>query len=369
MLGCYPIQATEENWVHDSLVSMINEVHRRIDAGEDIATTQQSWENMAPATLDAINHGFLVRSSGIRDYFFTYVNLISHLNIQDRHKILTTLESQNRIPELLNGIQGIETIKEDFPDVNTAAYDLFVFSFKKLADFEVRSRQYQIIFNSLDIKICTFCGIERVMDPTETAQDQDHYLPKSIYPFAAVNMRNLVPMCRCCNRDYKSAIDVLRDVNGLRRMAFDPYNCSPPTISLLRSIIDAETSPPLPEWLIDFAPQSEQAETWDAVFSIRTRFKRDILNQYYDTWLKSFRTRCAKERKRGRIQANFSLEQIREVLAHYVEDKSDSPYIGMGGFLEPLVFEFLLNQFDEGDERVVDLIRDSVLGSEMEEAA
>lgn len=369
MLGCYPIQATQENWVHESLVSMIRAAHSNLDLSNTVTASQEYWIAIIPTGLDSTNRTFLVRSYGIRDHFFTYVNLVSQLDSDQRRKILSVLDNQNKIPELLSGTQNIETIEAEFPNINTAVYDLFVFSFTKLADFQVRARQYKIIFNSLDIKICTFCGIERVMNPEEVAQDQDHYLPKSLYPFAAVNMRNLVPMCRCCNRDYKAAIDVLRDANGVRRVAFDPYNCQPPTISLLRSVIDENVSPPLPEWLIDFTPPSEHAETWDAVFSIRTRFKRDILNQYYDIWLKGFKTKCAKDRKRGKILKGFTFAQIREVLAHYVEDRAESPCIGMGSFLEPLVFELLLNYYDQGDDRIMNLIRDSVLGSDMEVAA
>jgi len=41
----------------------------------------------------------------------------------------------------------------------------------------------------------------------------------------------------------------------------------------------------------------------------------------------------------------------------------------MAGFLEPLVFEFLLEQYDNGNQRVICLIRDAVLGIQVDEVA
>ncbi|EKG40710.1 hypothetical protein Pav013_2220 [Pseudomonas syringae pv. avellanae str. ISPaVe013] len=369
MLACYPIAATHENWLHDSLVLIIQDIHAALDSGEVIPETQVKWRNLVPLDLTPVQRDGLANSKGIRNYSFAYMNSVATLTSLERQRIFSILQTQNCIPELLSGAGEIETIETDYPAVHEVVKLLFIFSFEKLTDFKVRERQYQIIFRSLKTKICPFCGIERVMNPEETAQDQDHYLAKSIYPFAAVNMRNLVPMCRCCNRDYKKAVDVIRDERGLRRTAFDPYNCVMPTISLLQSSIDMETSPPLPRWNVEFIPASDHAETWDSVFGIRTRYKRDILNEYFDTWLRGFSSKCAKDRRRKYILPDFSCAEIRTVLADYTEDKTGVPSVGMAGFLEPLVFEFLLSQYDQGNDRIIKLVRDLVLGMEMEIAA
>ncbi len=367
MLACYPFEATQENWLHDALVSMIRDVHLRLGAGEAIVRDNAAWGIMVRQALNNEHQNSLVASTGIRDRLFLYIREIELLRPFERRDIFSIMEGQNRIAQLLNGVEDVENLEEQYPTVHVVVKDLFVFSYGKLTDFRVRERQYQSIFHSLATKICPFCGIERVMNPDETAQDQDHYLAKSIYPFAAANLRNLVPMCRCCNRDYKHDIDVIYGENDERRLAFDPYNCQTPSITLMQSTISDQVSPPLPEWEIDFLPASEQAETWDSVFQIRTRYKRDILNEYFDTYLKGFKAKCANDRIRRLIRADFSHDEVRNTLAFYQEDKAEAPSIGMAGFLEPLVFEFLLNLYDEGSQRIIDLIRDAVLGIQIEE--
>ncbi|MFZ3288021.1 MAG: hypothetical protein WA191_14405 [Telluria sp.] len=368
MLACYPLIATAENWLHETLVSMIQTLHIAVEGGKPIVESQIRWKALLPKQLSDPILKDLASSTGLRDRFFKYGNSIVSLSTQDRARILDILVDQNRIPELLNGTCAIPVIENNLLGVRDAAYELFVFAFGKLTDFEVRKRQYQIIFNSLGNKICPFCGIDRVMNPAETAQDQDHYLAKSLYPFGATNMRNLVPMCSCCNRDYKKAQDVINDQYGMRRVAIDPYDCIPIQITLTGSDIDDIASPPIPDWNVNFIPATQQAETWDAVFNIRTRFKRDILNNYYGTWIEGFRSKCVMDRKKGKILPNLSAVEIREVLADFKEYKEMSPSIGMAGFLEPLVFELLLEKYDAGDVRVLDLIRDTVLGTDLETA-
>lgn len=368
MLACYPLIATAENWLHDTLVTMIQNLHTSIENGEPLVKSQLRWKALLPKQLPDPIRNALVLSTGLRDRFFSYGDSILILSAKDRARILEILAEQNRIPELLNGTCAIPVVDNPLFGVRDAAHELFVFAFGKLTDFEVRKRQYQLIFDSLGNKICPFCGIERVMDPEETAQDQDHYLAKSLYPFSAANLRNLVPMCRCCNRDYKKAQDVINDQHGVRRLAIDPYDCIPIQVTLTGSDIDDITSPPIPHWNINFTPATQQAETWDSVFHIRSRFKRDILNHYYTTWLEGFRSKCVMDRKRGKLPKNLSPEEIREVLADFKEYRKISPSIGMAGFLEPLVFELLLEKYDEGNVRVLDLIRDTVLGTDLETA-
>jgi hypothetical protein len=368
MLACYPIRATQENWLHESLVTMIEDVHIQLDADEDIPKTHEQWKLLVPGNLSDERKSNIIDATGIRDRLFIYKDKVEQLNSLDRQAILNALENQNRIANLLENQSAISNL-DQYPDVNAAVQELFIFSYGKLTAFKVRERQYQIIFDDLDTKICPFCGIERVMHPEETAQDQDHYLAKSIFPFAAANMRNLAPMCRCCNRDYKKTQDVIQDGNGNRRRAFDPFDCVPPSITLLNSVVNEDASPPIPEWNIGFIPATEEAETWNSVFKIRTRYKRDILNEYFGRWYQAFKTKCKTDRKRGVIVGDLSQDQIREILANYQVDKAESPSVGMANFLEPLVFEFLLNQYDQGNQMITRLVRDAISIEQLEGVA
>lgn len=368
VLKCYPIESTQENWLHETIVSVIFELHARLDRGETITKSQAMWRQLLPEGLEETNKQQLIAAWGIRDRVFAYLTEVEQLLPLVRPQVLAVMQSQNRISELLHGREEISSIEVDFPSVHEKVKELFVFCFEKLTDFKVRERQYRVIFNHFDDKTCPFCGVERLMNPEETAQDQDHYLAKSIYPFAAANMRNLVPMCRCCNRDYKRAKDVLRCEQGRRRRAFDPYTCEPLNVSLLNSRLDADNDSLHPEWQVDFLPNSEEAETWVNVFDIRTRYKRDVLDQNYSRWMGDFSKKCRIDRLRNPVYADMNDDQVKERLRLYFEDKSEVPSI-REGFLEPKIFEYLLAQFENGNERVINFVRDAVLGVQLEDVA
>ncbi len=365
MLACYPIEATEENWLHDTIVGLVNKVHQRLGLNQPISETHTEWKSLIPSELNDFSQKSLKSSTGIRDRLFKYQDELKGLSIPERELVLVALNCQNNIAALLSGTEAITTIENDFPTLNDAVKDLFVFCYEKLTDFKVRERQYQIVFAAFDTKFCPICGIERLMNPEETAQDQDHYLAKSIYPFAAVNMRNLIPMCRCCNRDYKKDQDIIRDEQAQRRKAFDPFCCQPTVISLINSEMNNKIGRPVPSWQIDFIPNCEETETWDHVFSIRIRYERDVLNQYFDVWLKGFVEQCKRSRRDGRYPFTMTDNEVQDVLVDYQEYKEDNPAIGLG-FLEPKVFAFLLHKFKQGNQRVIQLIRDAVVGIDPE---
>lgn len=353
MLASYPIEATEENWLHESLVEIIRIIHEKLNANLGIP----SWPDLIPAALDQDNRSSLLRLHGVRDRVVNYKNCIEGLSIAERDIIFLALTNQNNIVGLLGNTAPIYDLEKNYPAIYEAAHKLFVFGYEKLTDLGVRDRQYKLVFGSLNVNSCPFCGFERIMSPMEARQDQDHYLAKSIYPFAAANMRNLVPMCRCCNRDYKHDIDILKDLNGNRRKAFDPYNAPEISISLIKSIPFEGCKNKLPAWWIEFSPELEETETWDQVFSIRTRYSREVLNTGFDRWIKSFMNWC----KTKSYPNNFTDEQVLDVLRnHYHKTEIENP-VGID-FLKPKVFEMLVYQFELGNDRVIRFIRNAVVG-------
>jgi hypothetical protein len=60
---------------------------------------------------------------------------------------------------------------------------------------------------SLDLLLCPYCGDTYIRKSVRTAHGRvhevspslDHFLPKSIYPFLALNCYNLIPACAACN--------------------------------------------------------------------------------------------------------------------------------------------------------------------------
>lgn len=352
MRGTYPEAASDENWLHDSLVSMIKTIHERQDGNH----ARLTWAKLIPSTLNTDQSTELRNLRGIKDRLKDYESAVGNLTILQRAEILRVLNEQNNIDALLSGQGPISSLRPAYPDVDDAVHSLFVFAFGCLTDLGIRDRQYRVIFDALDIKVCIFCGFERVMSPQESRQDQDHYLPKSRYPFAAANMKNLVPMCRCCNRDYKHDVDVLNDSQGNRRTAFNPYAANSTDIDLSRSI-PFEGSDLRPAWWIDFVPASAEAETWDQVFCIRTRYSRDVLNNGFNRWLESFMKFC----KRKAFPADLNDDQILDVLRNYYMETLDANPVGLD-FLKPKVLEMLIHHFESGNERIKRFLRDAVVG-------
>ena len=362
MLHAYPVEATLDNWLHENVCRLLRILQQKLDQGENTVENQQSWKSLVTQAVVPEKREFFSKAYGIRDRFFEYKTELCKLAPEKRSEILEVLDSQNRISHLLDGTEQIQLLSSKSVALHEVAKRLFVFCYERLLGTNARTRQYEVIFKSLDDKICPFCGIDRVMDPEDTAQDQDHYLAKSIYPFAAVNMKNLVPMCRSCNRDYKKNIDMIVDENGARRKAFNPYHCDPPRISVSGSSPIPDATPIGFNWEIEFLSSVEEAENWDRVFSIRERYRRDVLNHYFGKWLGAFAGKCAKDRKRGIIGTELAEEEIRCQLAQYQEDKAEFPSPGLAGFLEPLVFEMLLKLYDSKHERIVNFVRDAVVG-------
>lgn len=362
MLHAYPVGSTLENWLHENLCSLLRSLHQKLEEGTRLGVTQGSWGILVSQAVVPERQDFFLKARGIRDRFFEYQKELCKLGPGKRSEVLDVLESQNRISALLDGSEDIKLLSSISLPLHQKAKSLFVFCYERLSSTGARDHQYKIIFKSLEDKICPFCGIDRVMDPEDTAQDQDHYLAKSIYPFAAVNMRNLVPMCRCCNRDYKKSLDIIVDDEGARWKAFDPYNCEPPKISVLESSPIPDITPISFNWDIKFLNSVEEAENWDRVFSIRERYSRDVLNNYFGKWFRAFAGKCAKDRASGVIGTELTEEEIRSQLKQYQEYKAEFPSPGLAGFLEPLVLEMLLALYDSKHERVVNFIEDAVVG-------
>jgi hypothetical protein len=353
LLVSYPVEAAEENWLHESLLHGLKVVHKCLDNNDVIP----EWADLLPATLSKEQASLLTARPGISSRVFKYAEEIRHLPPNQRDEIFTAMTDQNEFFGMIDGSVAISTLLPKYPLVQEAARDLFTFAYDALTALGVRDRQYRVIFAKLKDKICPFCGVERIMSPQEARQDLDHYLAKSIYPFAAVNMINLFPMCRCCNRDYKSDYNILIDGNGVRRKAFDPYKFPQIEMDLRKSVPFAGTNQTHPAWWVQFTPYSEELQCWDETFSISIRYSRDILNHGFSRWLDSFRVFCA----RVGYKNNLTDEQVLDILkTHYDRTTIDNP-AGVD-FLKPKVFDMLIHYFESNDERVIKFVRDMVTG-------
>ena len=81
----------------------------------------------------------------------------------------------------------------------------------------MKDENKELIFNLTDDKVCPYCNrtyIEYVKkDSLHTTYELDHYYNKDDFPFLAVSLYNLIPVCPSCNR-----------IKGKKKFLYYPYD-------------------------------------------------------------------------------------------------------------------------------------------------
>jgi hypothetical protein len=342
----YPVIATAENWLHEVLCEMLMIVHASIEAGEDAP----DW----PGIIPAAHRVYLKSRKGLRDLLNAYAEAASELSADELAQVEVCLIEQNDLVSLFDCTGECEIIS-DLPEaIREVVVDLFTFAYDLLTDLGIRDRQYREIYSTITDPVCPFCGSEYFDAPESHREDLDHYLARTLYPFAATNLRNLAPMGRKCN-GYKQQQDLLRDALGVRRPSFDPYAARKLTVSLLDSVPFGAEDGQTPQWQIDFDPDSAECVTWNVVFSFRDRMERDVLNKFFWPWLGQFAAWFV--RRKG--LADVGDDQITEALWEYQEDMELQGFRARD-FMRAHVFEMLAVHCQLGYERLLELMRDLI---------
>ena len=138
---------------------------------------------------------------------------------------------------------------------------------------------YDQFVTTNDERKCPFCGLNSIKGPNRTVRDAyDHYLPKDIYPFNAINFKNLAPMCHECNSSHKLRQDpITNPLTHIRRNAFFPYdpdNKYEINIDLTFNNPDVNTLSEN-DVIVNLTSPTHQLEvdTWREVFGIEERYK------------------------------------------------------------------------------------------------
>jgi hypothetical protein len=353
MLFGYPIAATTDNWLHKCLCETLQLIHACIETGNLLP----EW----PETIPAPYRNRLQKRTGLRERLKVYQTALANLTVAEQNRILQAFNDQNEIALLLSCQCNCEAITELPSAIREPVKSLFEFAFSLLTDFEIRDRHYKAIYDASSYHICPFCGCEYFDAPGAPREALDHYLPEYKYPFAAANLRNLVPMGNKCNSRYKLGQDILRTNDGARRRSFDPYNHGTVMISLDNSQPFAgtigKTREPLPKWEIDFSVNSEEVTTWDEAFHVRERYKRDILDEAFNNWLNGFRSWCRDPRKNIPDSNQKWIDAIEGYALYHeslgFEDRA---------FLKAAVFRMLHIHCKNGNQRLIDFIKNVVVG-------
>lgn len=351
MLFGYPIAATANNWLHECVFAAVEGIHDFVERGRRLP----AWPSILPA---AYQH--LLRSrSGLRERLDRYASVLKKLDATQRALILEELISQNRVADLLSGSCECRTSAELPETIRSAVEDLFTFAFDLLTDFNLRDVHYRAIYSACPNHVCPFCGTENFDAPGAPREALDHYLVRTSYPFAAANLRNLVPMGPKCNSTYKLAKDLLRKEDGTRRVAVDPYVHVGLKLTLDNSDPFGGSAEQTPRWDIAFSLSGASVETWIEVFRVRERYGRDHLDPSYDGWVGLF---AQYARMKG-VNPGVPSEIV-TALAN-MEDLFSFEGFKDRAFLKVAVYRMLRLHCERGHIRLLALLADAVRASQL----
>ncbi|WP_418126184.1 hypothetical protein [Variovorax sp. 160MFSha2.1] len=346
MLFPYPAAATADNWLHDVVLAAVKAVHKLVDDGEPMP----EWPNI----LMVDYRDKLLGRSGLAERFITYEQAVRALDPAGRQLLFNAIDAQNKISALLAGQCDCAELAELPAGTREPAKALFTFAFELLTSFEIRQRQYELLCKVIPARICPFCGCEGLDAPGAPQEDLDHYIPRSKYPFAAANLRNLAPMGGRCNSAYKKTQDPLRRATGERRLAIDPFDTQGISVSLDNSIVDEETAGPIiSAWVIDLLPSGEAVDTWNEIFHIRERWTRDVLDERtFMQWLGDFRNYCMT----AALQFTGD-NDVMDAVQRYEQYLTGQGFRDRA-FLKAAVFRFLVRRCAAGCQRLLPILRD-----------
>jgi hypothetical protein len=342
MLFTYPIQAIENNWIHDCIQSAFEKICEALDSQQAVPT----WPDIIPEP----HRESLANRRSLPKLLNTFEEEARKLTSADRSEFLGGFRQQNQIAELLDGSLGVPVFNQQLQPLLGVAKAVCDEGFSLLSKVKVRGQHYGTIYANLKSKTCPFCGTEPFDAPTLANEDEDHYLARSIYPLAAANFANLAPMGSKCNQRYKGQGDILH-FNGNRRKALNPYGNVSVDISLINSIpLDGDRG--MPGWQIDLMPDVEETRTWEDVFSIRRRLTESVFNPYFDSWVTELPDWFASVK----IDVNVDQESLISELENFVAYKTKHREQG-AGFFKGKVFEFLTHHCKQGNQHVIAMIR------------
>ena len=347
MLHGYPVYATADNWLHENIQAILYNIYLDVSSGK----VPKRWPNCLPNPC----RDTLRAKTGLKTRLFKYIEAFKHLTQSDRDRVQEAVVCQNKIEALLSNTESCATTNELPSSIQAPLRELYAFCFTLLTELGIRDEQYRIIWESSTQHICPFCGIETFDSPTAPREDLDHFLAQSIYPCAAINLKNLVPMGKKCNQQYKGILDVLRSPDGNRRRVFNPYHHGTISISLKDSIPFAGARGQIPRWCVDLQPASEECETWDVIFSVRERYVRDILDPFFIEWLRAMASWWSREVP----SIVLSDEEFLREMARYIGVVVSMKLTGRD-FLRVPTFEMLYTKCLQGNARLIKLLRSVV---------
>jgi len=180
--------------------------------------------------------------------------------------------------------------------------------FKSVFDYDQFINDKKVSYTIADmigINTCVYCNrqyIFTINNKKITRPEFDHYLPKSVYPFFALSLYNLIPSCHICNSNCKGTTKLDNDMN--------PYLTDPHKNYFTFTYHIDEKQLPSSVQIKDIQENGTEVSDFLETFKIR-----EIYNMHTDLELKELYTFATKykdtylKRVLSEIVTNLKLSQ------------------------------------------------------------
>lgn len=297
--------------------------------------------------LDNELYELIQLSSGLKDRLNRVFCEFKKIDQSQKNKLQLALTQNVRIRELCCGDNNPVQYNELQNDFQKELKELFRYLYEDLLDNQSFKNKYyglkkhfeEFCTKNKRYTCCPFCGLYRLNAYADiTRDDYDHYLPKSKYPFNSINFKNLMPLCRECNRTYKNSNDPIFDKENKRRKAFYPFDNLTKGVSIFVAI-NGYGHDPIKDanWQIGLScipGMYEEINTWDDLYKISIRYRAFII-QKMDEWIGYIIRRYKKEA----VNRNINFETF---MKEYIEELNEEPFMDQF-FLRKAVFECLMS--------------------------
>ncbi|MCF3630149.1 hypothetical protein RJ527_02740 [Thalassospiraceae bacterium LMO-SO8] len=340
MLFSYPANALASNWLNSTVIDVLIAGMDAIDAGG----APVEW----PTCLPNARRTVLRRRTGLRRKLEEFWELYAELNDQEKATVREAIARQTDLPGIYSNHTPCPSLSGLPLNIRPKVRKLFDYLYDQLGEIKegeecLRDIQYRAIYLS-GIRICPFCGLNYFRAPNAPRHALDHLLDKPRYPFSAADLRNLPPTCHECNSTYKHTTDIIHKADGSRRRCSDPYSGPVFSISLAASEFFSGNEIGgwrLPRWEVELVgPGNEQAETWDTVYQIKTRYCRDILDADFLSWIQHFSNWYSRKFGKGTSSA-----QVADRLPRYIDSVIQDGFADRA-FLKAEAFRFVHESCD-----------------------
>lgn len=298
MLYGYTYQSHSLDQLQDFLKHIVFDVWKSASGNFTITKIDTQYRDLVENT----NHKYL--KNPIKEVFKIYKTL----SIVDITTIETAFTNNNNIQGLCDGSVApihyaqIKLLGRDTAIGKKLANQLFILCTSLYT--EIPSRQvcydnygklidrYHAFVSHPDVNYCPFCGLHQILNEYHTVRsDYDHFFPKELYPFTAINFHNLIPMCDDCNTRYKKRQDPINLRNTIasnRKTVLNPYHVTNYHVEIDLSINHNSVQNLTPGHLtltIRNNHYQTESQRWEEVFNIQERYKATIASPDKKSWL------------------------------------------------------------------------------------